>query len=325
MADATQTNGRARIVTLPRLFWIAASIDLLVSAGFALNTYENPHGEFDGLIVAFFAACAVLALVMMGVVAFIRRPAAYGIGLALAIAPYGFYGIQYLGMYVSTPSEQSLAAGHGYFKDAADRDLADAIMVGDSRNVASLARSANLNAIGWESMTFMRLAVIEAHAKPDVIVALLKAGINPDQDHMVLFGSIHDGEEADGGAMITGKNEKLLRAVIGTKVDLNALNEDSEPRFFTAVRWPAGLAIVLDNGAKADAPGKDGYTALMWAIVFSDWQAANILLAHGASLDHVAGNGKSPRSLLLAAIANTNQNHDKEPPELAALEARLHQ
>ncbi|HEY5339003.1 MAG TPA: hypothetical protein VIJ85_12420, partial [Rhizomicrobium sp.] len=186
MADATQPAGIARIVTLPRAFWLVASADFLIFLGFSVNTYMNPSSEYDGIVLVFSAALTVATGVMMGIVALIRKPGAYGVGLALALLPYIYYGSQVLSEYATTPSETSLDAGHGYFTKSADRDLADAIMAGDNRKVASLAPSANLDASGWNGMTFMRLAVINAHAKPDVVVALLKAGADPDQDNDVL-------------------------------------------------------------------------------------------------------------------------------------------
>ncbi|MBV8701119.1 hypothetical protein [Bradyrhizobium sp.] len=60
----------------------------------------------------------------------------------------------------------------------------------------------------------MRLALENGHADPAVVAALLRAGANPDDDQQYLFGSISDGGGATSGAMITGKNERLLRAVV---------------------------------------------------------------------------------------------------------------
>ena len=57
----------------------------------------------------------------------------------------------------------------------------------------------------------MRFALDDGHADPGVLVALLKAGANPEQDQQYLLGSINDGSGATSGAMITGKKEKLLR------------------------------------------------------------------------------------------------------------------
>lgn len=63
-----------------------------------------------------------------------------------------------------------------YFTGTANRALAGAIVAGDAAREASIAPSANPNAVGWNGMTFMRLALEQGHAKPDVVAALLRAG-----------------------------------------------------------------------------------------------------------------------------------------------------
>jgi hypothetical protein len=54
--------------------------------------------------------------------------------------------------------------------------------------VADLAPAANLNALGFDGMTSMGLALQEGHADPAVVAALLRAGADPDQDTQMLFG-----------------------------------------------------------------------------------------------------------------------------------------
>src|SRR5262249_2327131 len=160
--------------------------------------------------------------------------------------PPAYWAGQYFLQWATTPSESSLSAGHGYFAGAPERALADAIVAGDAVKVAALAPAANLNTVGWDRMTFMRLALDDGPAVPGVVVALLKAGANPEQDQQYLFGSMNDGSQATSGAMITGKNETLLRVVIEAGVDLNQLDLEGNPRFLTALRWPEGLAVMLE-------------------------------------------------------------------------------
>jgi len=97
------------------LFWSVAGGDMLVLLVLAADAVLNPHGQFAGLVVVMFlAAILLLGMVMVGV-ALIRRPAAYWIGLALVIWPPVYWAAQYCGQWATTPSESSLAAGHGYF------------------------------------------------------------------------------------------------------------------------------------------------------------------------------------------------------------------
>jgi hypothetical protein len=305
------------------LFWIVAGGDMLVLLALAADTAVNPHGQFAGLVFVMLLAMAVLLGAVMLGVALIRRPVAYGIGLALAIGPPVYWAVQYVGQWAATPSESSLAAGHGYFRGAPERALADAIVAGDAAKVAALAPAANLDTVGWDRMTFMRLALDDGHADPGVVVALLKAGANPEQDQQYLFGSMNDGSGATSGAMITGKNEKLLRAVIESGVDLNRLDLEGNPRFLSALRWPEGLAMMLEHGANSETESKNGKTALMWAVMLWYWPAIDVLLAHGAKLDHVDHEGKSLRDLVAEKLARFRADRSDVPPPLAALEARL--
>src|SRR5215471_9862025 len=189
------------------LFWSVAGGDMLVLLVLAADAVLNPHGQFAGLVVVMFlAAILLLGMVMVGV-ALIRRPAAYWIGLALVIWPPVYWAAQYFGQWATTPSESSLAAGHGYFPGVPERALADAIVAGDAAKVAALASAAKLDTVGWDRMTFMRLALDDGHADPGVVVALLKAGANPEQDQQYLFGSMNDGSGATSGAMITGERK----------------------------------------------------------------------------------------------------------------------
>jgi ankyrin repeat protein len=244
---------------------------------------------------------------------------AYGIGVALVAALPLSYGARYVVLFATTPSATALEAGHGYFTGTANRALADAVVARDAARVVSLAPSANVNAVGWNRMTFMRLALEDGRADPDVVAALLRAGADPDQDNQLLFGFITE-SDADYGVMIKEKNERLLRAVINAGVDLNQWNREGYPRFFSALKWPQGLALMLEHGANTQAEDKNGYTAIMWAVMLRYWPSIEVLLAHGARLDHVAPDGKSLRSIVSEERGRLN---GEIPPQLAALAARL--
>jgi len=164
------------------------------------------------------------------------KPAAYGVGLTLAVVPPLGYTGQIVGDFLTTPSQREQEAGRGYFSTPADRALADAVVAGDAAKVASLLPAANPNAVGWNGMTFMRLALLDGHVNPDVVAALLRAGANPDQGQQMLFGSVNDGSGTGSGAMITGKNERLLLEVIDAGVNLNGRDLEGQPRFFSALR-----------------------------------------------------------------------------------------
>lgn len=91
---------------------------------------------------------------------------------------------------------------------------------------------------------FVRLALENRHAKPDVVTALLRAGMDQEPDQRYLLGSINDWLEAASGAVITAWNERSRRAMLDAGVDLNHQDLGDNPRFFLAPKWPEGLAIL---------------------------------------------------------------------------------
>jgi ankyrin repeat protein len=116
-----------------------------------------------------------------------------------------------------------------------------------------------------------------------------------------------------------------LRAVIDAGVDLNQRDSVGKPRFFALLRWPEGLAFALEHGANIEAEEQDGYTAIMLAVAWDYWPAVDVLLAHGARIDHVDRHGGSLRDLVIQKLAwyRTYPPKPPAPPPLLALDARL--
>ena len=297
---------------LPVLFWTATCGSALLVLVPAAEEWAHPGGEFSGLVVfGLLLIAAVLAVVAVAV-AVIRKPLAYGIGLALVSVPLLWWAtasLNDLGQRLSAPSQADQDAGRGYFTAPADRALAEAIVAGDAARVAALAPAANLGAVGWGHMTFMQLALEPAHADPAILGALLRAGIDPDQDASALYLLIY-----------REKDEALLRRVIDSGVDLNKHMGQGQWLLFVRYDWPEGLALMLDHGANTETQDDVGYTEIMRAVQAGSWPTVELLLAHGARTDHVGNDGRSLRDLLPEAIA---QFHGDIPPRIAALQASL--
>jgi Ankyrin repeat len=304
---------------LARLFWIVLWIDILIGLPVIMSLRIAPVPQYEVTDAILLLLCIGILGGAMTVIALTRNPVAYGIGLALAIALPLLYGNLYpLGR--ETPTDEALQAGHGYFRRAADRALADAIVAGDVAKAVSLVPGVNPNRVSWKDMTFMHLALARGHADvdPEVVAALLKAGVDPDGDNHLLFGFMA-AVDPDAGPAIKAKNERLLAAVFDAKVDLNRLDRWGHPRYFHLLSWPAGLAQMLEHGANTEAEDTDGNTAIMSAVWNRDWRSIDVLLAHGARIDHVNRKGTSLRDMV--AIAST---WDREiSPPIAALAARL--
>src|SRR5262249_7358995 len=125
------------------------------------------------------------------------------------------------------------------------------------------------------------------------------------------------------GIMIGEKNERLLRAVIDAGVDLNHRDREKRPRFFSALKWPEGLALMLDHGANTEAEDSDGNTAIVWAVRLWYWPAIDVLLAHGARIDHVAHDGQGLDDAVREKLARFRTDRSDVPPQLSALAERL--
>jgi hypothetical protein len=175
--------------------------------------------------------------------------------------------------------------------------------------VAALAPTANLGAAGWGNMSFMRLALEAGHADPEILGALLRAGIDPDQDSSALPLLIYK-----------EKNEALLRRMIEAGVDLSKHMGHGQWLLFVRYDWPEGLALMLDHGIDTETPDAIGYTEIMRAVQAGSWPTVELLLSHGARTDHVGNDGRSLRDLLPEAIA---QSHGPIPPRIATLQASL--
>src|SRR5579859_7207210 len=111
---------RERGMNLAKLFWLVAGSDIAIVLMLLWKTATGPANQYDWLVEFLFLGIIALVAAMMGIVALIRNPLAYGIGLALAAAPLLYYGGEFVRIFVTTPSEKALEAGHGYFKNAAD-------------------------------------------------------------------------------------------------------------------------------------------------------------------------------------------------------------
>jgi hypothetical protein len=293
-------------------FWIASCGNVLLVLVPALSEWEHPQGQFSGLFVLLLLAMLVCLLVVIAIVAASRKPTAYAIGLALVSVPALWFVAMKgrdLARGAAAPSVADQGLGRGYFSRPADRALADAIVAGDAAKVANLAPAADLGAVGWEGMTFMRLALENGHANHDVLAILLRDGIDPDQNSSLLYQMIY-----------SQKDEALLRVVIDAGVDLSKHMGRGEWFLFIGYGWPAGLALVLDHGADTEAQDGTGYTEIMRATRAQSWPTVEALLAHGGKTDHVANDGRSLRDLLPEAIAGYR---GEIPPRIARLRESL--
>jgi hypothetical protein len=297
---------------LARIFWIAACGNVLLVLIPALDELNHPGGQFSGLVVVGLLAIVACLAVVIAIVAVVRKPMAYGFGLALVCLPVSWYvsaSMKDLGERAAAPSIADQDSGRGYFSTPTERALAEAIVAGDVAKVASLAPSAKLNAEGWGGMSFMRLALENGGANREILGILLRNGIDPDQASSLLYQ-----------LMYREKDTALLRLVIDSGVDLRKHMGKGYWFLFVGYNWPEGLALVLDHGVDTEAKDAMGYTEIMRATRAQSWPTVEALLAHGARTDQVGNDGQGLRDLLPPAIASYR---GEIPPRIAALQDSL--
>ncbi|MFO1157747.1 MAG: hypothetical protein U1E60_02800 [Reyranellaceae bacterium] len=293
-------------------FWIAASVNVLLVLIPALDEWSHPGGQFSGLVVVGLLVIAAGLLVVIAIVALVRRPWAYGVGLALVCLPGSWFlstSLKAFNERMAAPGVTEQDSGRGYFTTPTERALAEAIVTGDVAKVASLAPTANLNAQGWSGMTFMRLALENGGANREILGILLRNGMDPDQDSSLLYQLLY-----------RERDTALLRLVIDSGVDLKKHMGRGNWFLFVGYNWPEGLALVLDHGVDTEAKDAMGYTEIMRATRAQSWPTVEALLAHGARTDQVGNDGLSLRDLLAKALAEPRGDI---PPQIAALRDRL--
>src|SRR5947208_8830644 len=99
------------------LFWAAACGSLLLILVPAAQEWANPRGEFSGLAVFGLLLIAAVVGVVVLIVAHIRKPLAYAIGLALVSLPLLWWvmmSVNDVGERLAAPSVADQDAGRGY-------------------------------------------------------------------------------------------------------------------------------------------------------------------------------------------------------------------
>lgn len=205
-----------------------------------------------------------------------------------------------------------LQSGRGYFDAPAASELAEAIVRRDGAAVSRLAPKTDVNAAGVAGMTFLKLALDSKDFDLGSVQTLLAAGANPNQD----------GAWPVQMALYYG-SAPLLAAVLAAGADPNTLDAQKLPVSFNAIQHPELIAQLLAGGAKIEAVDFRNRTMLLHSARERSWQAANVLLDHGANRQATDRDGKSALALLLDAEQEDRDNGRTVDPGLTALETRL--
>ena len=169
-----------------------------------------------------------------------------------------------------------------FFRSGPMRDIAEAIARNDSRTVASLVPTVDVNATGFSDMTLLLLAARQLRVAPtqhDILRLLLEAKADPNeaaQYESPLAIAIQESGKA-GPAPV-----KLL---LDAGANPNLAASFGEPVYFAAVGQSSTLetlTLLLDRGADVNVMGPNESTALFAAANTRNWKAALLLLDRGA-------------------------------------------
>src|ERR1700722_10661295 len=303
------------------LFLAAAAIHSVVPAKLLLGDWG---GEVPGIAVLFILGFAIVWLgVVWGLVAVcavFRRKVLRAVVLVLLLLPYPFeISMLAQGIAAVPHLRDDPKTGRGFFDSQTDRDLGAAIWACDWSNrvkgvpcdldkIAALTAKTDTSKVSSSGTSLMWWAIING-ANPDVLRIVLRGGKPPaDVSSWLLDRACCDSSELP-----------LLRAALDGGVDPNTRIGDEDPYMPKTFGWPEGLAAYLDAGARIDEPDRDGYTPLMRAIAWGRYDAAELLIAHGAAEDRVATDGTTMEALIAAIPPG---NAATLPPSVRALADR---
>jgi hypothetical protein len=248
-------------------FWLLILIDvaalLLV---FVLGLAAGPSSQTSPLAIAAFLLVlpGVLILAAIALFHFTASPVTRSIAFLAAAAPLllaiaaPFYAKYNLNQY-KDPSGKITN-----FKSAAMQDLEAAIRRNDAAAVAALAPKANLKETALDGTTVLTIALLHIQknpAKPDVLRALLVAGVDPNTTDE--FGT-----PIWFRATAPSTPPEVLPLFLEFKANLNATNRQNHNALFDAVNgqnWSA-VAFLIQRGidwrSYRDLQGRDLPTRL---------------------------------------------------------------
>jgi hypothetical protein len=301
------------------LFLATAAIHSIIPAKLLLAPWNG--GMVPGIAILLLMVFAIVWLVAVWCLAaagaLVRRKGVRAVILVLLVLPYPFELPLLFQMLTEVPHLlDDPKTGRGYFDGPTDRELGGAIWACDRRNqsdgavcdldkIRALTAKTDTSKVSSSGTSLMWWA-ISSGAEPDVLRIVLKGGKPPEDVSSWLLET----------ACCDSSDLLLLRAALEGGVDPNTKKQDGNPYLFNTLQWPQGLAAYLDAGAQIDAPDREGYTALMRAITWHQYEAAELLITRGAARNKAAPDGTTSE-MLLSAIPP--EDAAKLPPALRAV------
>jgi hypothetical protein len=304
---------------LNRVLLAVLAFDGLVVAAVVISGFFEPKSDpaGEGLKAAYTVFIAV-PFVVAGLLAFVpAAPARWAALLVASVLPLaGLY--QLASPLLSTLGERREAAGAADFPRAPARQVAAAIVAGDSAAVRRLVAERHVD-LATEGRHERTLLIFAAERRPEMIPVLVALGADPNRRTSrgelpleVALGNVSPGP-AELGQM------RALRALLDAGTDPNQKTAFDLWLLELAVRSrrPDHVALLLEHGADPTVIGDRGFSMPMHAVFDRQWALAAELLRRGAPATHWGKYGDDLRSV----YADARVAIHTEPGELEAIEA----
>ena len=166
-------------------------------------------------------------------------------------------------------------------------DMAQAIERGDLATLQALAKDTDPARPGARGLTLLWFAMQPARQNLAAVAALLRLGVDPDQQIVVGSGSALN-------AALNSPNTALLQAMLDGGLSPGQTYADDTTLLMRAAGAEGGLApvkVLVERGAALDARDSIGGTALHSAVSTMQPQIALYLIERGASVNTATVNG----------------------------------
>lgn len=266
-------------MTLTTMFWAVVALDVLAAVVLKLVFDSGPHGQFDGLVVAFYLLVLAAIAVTCAIFPFLRsdgwRTAAFVVLLIPSVPLVFSAGASVFNRI----RDERRFSGSAYFQGPA-MALAQAMVKQDVELVRQLIPAAgDLNQPHGGGTSLWQFAVLQtdSDASMEMLRVLVAAGADPKRD-----GS------ADTLQHAMARGPGLTKYLLEAGANPNVLDHKGRPVWWRTMgpgEDEAGtelLRLMLDHGADLRLRAPDGRGPVGIAVANRYWFDACLFLERGA-------------------------------------------
>ncbi|MEP6779916.1 MAG: ankyrin repeat domain-containing protein [Gemmatimonadaceae bacterium] len=315
--------------------WICFALD----AAFIVYLFiaKNAGNDAAGRGVATGYAMVLLPILLLagGVLWWgAKNNSSFGIltGTALVGLPFIFLGYNAIKRKVADVQYAQLQARDGRFKSPALTEIAKAIDAGDTTKLRALLaehKPLDYKEVDDAGHTLLGFVVTRAtgifpkQTDTESLKILLESGVPFEVDALNPNGDWVRDLIVSGG----DKQNELVEIGLKAGADPNARDRyDQKPAIFGYSIPRSRLELLVKHGANLQVFDNKGWTLLMNAVYFKNWDEASFFLEHDVPVKYTAPDSNTVRTLLDEAVRKA-KSYQESPGDgyeafLAALDAK---